>query len=282
MRGRLRFWNAAPDERTAVVNEFRFFAILGATALTDGELLLTTVLAEPGNEVARLVLADILRESDDAEDQARGRFLWGGVIAAGFRDDEFLEDRLYYTAQEEIAAVASAGYPAKWLASIGVSLVPVTTRDWGWDCTWDRVTVRIGSITGIFARGMLCELMLTLGEWYAVATAALLSWPIELVPITDAPGLSFSIEKQATGWSLVARLKVPGRRVPLAGSVVPSHMSASPILTEGPEEWQVEELFDNRSALVAGVSSSSAALVTALKNVAGDRWPSPPRKRRSS
>ena len=39
------------------------------------------------------------------------------------------------------------------------------------------MTVRIGASTGTFCRGLLTELGLTLGEWYALTVPALGYWP---------------------------------------------------------------------------------------------------------
>jgi hypothetical protein len=87
----------------------------------------------------------------DPDSQARGRFLWAGVTATKYRDQELIEDRLYYTATGEIAAVASAGHAARWVADLLSSDRPVTRGDWAWDNTFDRVTVRVCDPEG--ARG---------------------------------------------------------------------------------------------------------------------------------
>jgi len=246
--------------------------------MTDRNTLLATVLENPDDDTARLVLADLLRESEDAEEQARGRFLWGGITAAAYRDEELIDDRLFYTAQAELGAVASSGYPAHWLASLGIGPSPLTKRDWAWDNDRDHVTVRIGDARGVFARGMLSELTLTLGEWYAVAGDAVATWPVESVAIADVPGLVIAVEKTTSEWCLSARLRLPRRRPSTAGAVVPSGASAS-FPTNGPAEWRVERRFADRAALVGGIASASAELVVDLGEVAGDRWPPPPRRR---
>jgi len=156
-----------------------------SSSLTDHAILLATSLDNTTDDTVRLVLADLLRESDDPEGQARGRFLWGGVTAATFRDEQIIEDSLYYTAQGELVAVTTAGDPARWLNSLGIGPSPLLSKDWFWDCAYDRVTIRIGDVLGIFARGMLSELSLTLGEWYAVGSKAFTSWPLERVSITS-------------------------------------------------------------------------------------------------
>jgi uncharacterized protein (TIGR02996 family) len=234
------------------------------------------VLGNPGDDTARLVLADLLRESDDPHDRALGRFVWAGVTAAGFRDDRLLEDPLYYAAQREISAVASAGFLTGWVCSLGLGPYPPADRDWGWDSTFDRVTVRVGGATGVFTRGMLAELSLPLGDWYAVAPAALASWPLERASVTDVPGLTFSVDATDGEWRLSARLRVPGRRIPLVGGhVLPAAVASFATLTDGPGDWRVEEARPDRAALVAGITSVSASLVADLRDVAGDRWPPP-------
>ena len=247
--------------------------------VTDRDTLLRTVLIHPADDTARLVLADLLRESDDAEVQARGRFLWAGVIASRFRGEPVIDDPIYYSAQEEIATIATAGFPAQWLAELELCPRPLTAGDWAWDNTLDRVSVRVGAGVGTFTRGMLAELTLTLAEWYAVATTAVATWPIESASVADVPGLTFTIQPIGSGWRLSARLRVVGRRVSLLGGIVPAAVAPRAVLDESAADWRVEELFGDWSALVAGVAGASAALVADLREVAADRWPSPPRKR---
>jgi len=248
--------------------------------VTDREILVANALDSPTDDTIRLVLADLLRESDVPEEQARGRFLWGGVTAATFRNDEIIEDQLFNTAQGELVAVTTEGDPARWLGSLGLGPSPLLASDWFWDCTYDRVTVRIGDLLGIFTRGMLSELSLTLGEWYAIASKAFTSWPLERVSITDVPGLSFIIERNNAGWCLRGRLDVRGRRVPLTTCVVPLGVAPSSFLLDAPANWVVEEQFATRVELVDRIGAVSAQLVDDLRETAGDRWPSPPRKRR--
>ncbi|VTT98982.1 unnamed protein product [Gemmataceae bacterium] len=249
--------------------------------MTDPAVLWAACLADPTDDTARLVLADLLRESDDPDQQARGRFLWAGVTAARWsRDSDVIDDPLYYSAQRELAAVATAGHPAHWLGFLGVGPDPLTRTDWVWDATHDRVTVRIGDTTGTYARGMLAEVAVTLEQWLVMARPALAGWPVERVTVTDAPGLTFGVERIGREWRLEARLKLGGRRVPMSGaSVLPFGMSVSPVLADGPAEWWVEERFGDRATLVEGVVAASRVLVADLRQIAGDRWPSPPRKR---
>ena len=84
------------------------------TNVTNRDTLLATILNDPADDTARLVLADMLRESDDPDLQARGRFLWAGVTAHQFRDCDVIAEPLYYAPQHELAAMASGGYPARW------------------------------------------------------------------------------------------------------------------------------------------------------------------------
>ena len=247
--------------------------------MSDPSHLRAACLADPADDTARLVLADLLRESDDPDRQAKGRFLWAGVTAAGFRDADLIDDPLYYTAQAELGAVAASGAPARWLGLLGVGHDPLTRSDWAGDATHDRVTVRIGDTLGTYARGMLGELPATLEQWVAMARPALASWPVERVAVTDAPGLTFAVMRIGDRWRLEARLRLGGRRVPLYRHVVPSAVSNAPVLADGPAEWWVEERFADRAALVAGVVDASRVLVADLRQIAGDRWPDPPRKR---
>jgi uncharacterized protein (TIGR02996 family) len=205
------------------------------------------ILANPADDTARLVLADLLRESDDASDQARGRFLWAGVTASRFTDVDLIEDPLYYTAQQEIAAVSSAGYPAQWLLDLGVGSSPLEKKDWAWDCIHDRVTVRLAIFSGFFCRGMLSGLSIGLAEWYKLAQHLLGATPLEKIAIYDIPGLSFGIDQHESNWRLTASLKLPDQRIPLVGSgSIPSAMAPSPFLIETDSDWHVDELFPSR------------------------------------
>src|SRR5262249_46585307 len=146
----------------------------------------------------------------DPADVALGRFLWAGVTARGFAGDELIDDPLYYAALREITAVTAAGYPAAWVSALGLGPNPLTRRDWGWDSTLARVTVRVGDSAAVFTRGLLAELAVGLGEWYASAGAALASWPVGSVTVSDVPGLSFAAGPSGAGWKLAARLRLPG------------------------------------------------------------------------
>jgi uncharacterized protein (TIGR02996 family) len=56
--------------------------------VTDRETLPATILADPSDDTARLVL----RESEDPDERARGRFLWAGVTASRYRRQDVVED----------------------------------------------------------------------------------------------------------------------------------------------------------------------------------------------
>jgi hypothetical protein len=80
------------------------------------------------------------------------------------------------------------------------------------------------------------------------------------------------VDRMQSGWRVTGRLKVPRRRVPLGGSVIPSAYAPIPFLTE--------ELFSDRMTMVAAMASVSVRLAADLREVAGDRWPQPPRRGR--
>ncbi|MDB5312583.1 MAG: hypothetical protein JWO38_6785, partial [Gemmataceae bacterium] len=60
--------------------------------------------------------------------------------------------------------MCSTGSPAVWIAALELGPVPLTVRDWAWVNVADRVTVRVGSAAGVFVRGMLEEVAVTLHE----------------------------------------------------------------------------------------------------------------------
>ena len=250
--------------------------------MNDQSALLEMVLANPSDDTTRLVLADLLRESEDAEDQARGRFLWAGVTAARFRGVELIEDPIYYSAQQEMWVIASAGHPVRWLGKLGIGSEPLREGTWGWDSVHDRVTVRVDHASAVFTRGMLATVNLMLTEWYQVAALVLTGAPLETVAISDVPGLSFTFSQRRTGWTLSARLKVPSHRFPLSGGgPIPTSYSPSPVLVESDADWTVEENFSSRPALLGEARSVSESLVRDLREVAGTRWPRPPVSRQS-
>lgn len=249
--------------------------------MTESSALLDLILSNPSDDTVRLVLADLLRESGDAFEQARGRFLWAGVTASHFSADDLIEDPLYYTAQQEIDAVSSAGHPTRWLSELGLGSKPFGDRDWGWDCVHDRVTIRLGTVSSVFTRGMLSELSLELAEWCKLAQRILTSTPLETLTIIDIPGLSFAIGQDESEWLLKARLKLLAQRIPLMGSgSIPSAMAPSPFLIETAGDWHIEESFPSRAALVEGITARSTWLVDELKGAVGNRWPRKPPGRR--
>jgi uncharacterized protein (TIGR02996 family) len=244
--------------------------------LTDRAALLANVLSTPADDTARLVLADYLEENGE---DALGRFLRAGVVAARFRDEEFIDDPDYYAAIAEIAAVAKTGRPARWVAALGIGPHLLAPGDWAWDNTGDRVSVRVGQAIGTFTRGLLAKLEVTLGEWYAVASPALAAWPLERVRVSDVPGLSFDMARLVVGWRLTGRMRLPRRNVPLTGNAIPASISPGAVLTHAPADWAADQLFADRATLVAGIAKESVAIVADLMDAAGDRWPSPPRRR---
>jgi len=247
--------------------------------LNEATTLLDMVLANPADDTARLVLADLLRESDHPAERARGQFLWAGVTAARYRNDDLIEDRLFYTAHQEIDAVTTAGYPPRWLAELGIESQS-SPQDWAWDCTHDRVTVRVGAASSVFTRGMLSGLSIELAEWYKIAPRVLAATPLESIAIVDVPGLTFAIDQHHSEWRLTARLKAPPQRIPFMSGPIPTSYSPSPFLMETAADWGVEELFPTRAALVTLVTATSVSLVYELRETAGDRWPSPPHNRK--
>jgi uncharacterized protein (TIGR02996 family) len=248
--------------------------------VTDRETLFAAILSDPTDNTARLVLADMLRELDDPAERALGRFIWAGVTASHFSDDEVIDDPLYYAAQKEIAAVASMGLPAQWLADLGLGVRPLSRGDWLWDNTLDRVTVRIGDTSGGFTRGMLSNLTVPLAQWCTTAPAALELWPLAAGTISDIAGLTFTIGPTTEGWRLAAQLRLRRRRVPMtAGGVVPAAVSPQPFLIDEAGDVEVESLFPDRAALIAGVHTRSLELVTELRETVGDRWQGPTRRR---
>ena len=186
-----------------------------------------------------------------------------------------IDDPLYYTATGEIAAVASAGYPARWFADLGLGPRPLTKGDWLWDNTYDRVAVRIGDSVGTFTRGMLAELTVTLADWYAVASACAGGVAGERVVSGELRGMTFRIEPPGGGTAarVVAHRLADGPAPQPAGTPAQAARaagcgdlrhpdSAPPPLS--PMRFTARGEFPNRDALVRQARSVSETLVTEL------------------
>ncbi len=249
--------------------------------MNQKDALLETILTNPSDDTPRLILADLLRESDDPSERARGQFLWAGLTAARFRTAELIDDPAYYTAQREIGQVAAAGEPARWLAEWGIGSAALRTGDWAWDCVHDRVTVRLGGASGIFTGGMLTGLSVELSEWYRLATDVLSQAPLQTITITDIRGLTLAIDQQQSAWRISAQLKAPPQRIPLMSGPIPFSMAPNLALIADAGDWRVEETFSTRSQLIASINSTTFSLITDLRDAAGDRWPGPTRGRKS-
>ncbi len=239
--------------------------------------LLTAVLNGPADDTDRLVLADWLEEHGE---EHLGRFIRAGVAAARFSGADLIDDPDYYSALRVLSRIATAGHPAAWLAAVGLGTVPLGPGDWAWDNAADRVTVRIGASAGVFRRGLLSELDVSLARWSAVAAPVLSAWPIERVRASDVPGLSFEMTPVATGWRLTGRVKMPRRNVPLIRTAVPTAIAPGAVLTDSSAELVADQLFPDRPSLVAGAVRECEALVKELADAAGDRWPRSPQRRR--
>ncbi len=240
--------------------------------MSERSALLREILTNPGDDTARLVFADFLRECDGDADQARGRFLWAGVVASRFRGNELIEDREFYLAQGEIDAVASAGHPTSWLHEVGLA-ADSDDRKWAWDCMHDRVTVRIGGASGTFARGLLTEIGVPLRDWARVAARVLESSPLEVVSVSDVPGLKFVIEQRPDAWRVTARMKVPPQRIAFMTGPIPTSVSPTPFLVETDADWSADETFQTREEMAAEIVKTTQFLMEELREALGNRWP---------
>lgn len=241
--------------------------------MTDRDAILSAVLEHPADDTARLVLADFLREQSDPSDVALGRFLWAGVVASRYRDAGVIEEAEYYTALAELTAVAEQGWPARWLAALGMGPSAPTARDWAWDSTADRVTFRFGALGGEFERGMLTGLTLAFGEWMGSASRALAAWPLAWVVLPGTPGVTLRIAPPGPepGWRRTAEVRLRERRVPLAGGPVVAALSPFPALVEPAATLSAHQSFPDRAALVQ--QADAVELLVNLRDQAGDRWP---------
>lgn len=247
--------------------------------MDDRAALFANVLSDPGDDTARLVLADWLDEHGEG---TLARFLRAGLVAARFRDEPLIDDPAYFFALADLAEVTTAGAPAAWLADLGIGPVPLTTGDWVWDNTSDQVTVRVGAVSGVFARGLLAELMAPLSDWYALAPRAFAKWPLESGTVTDVPGLRIGIGPPAAGragWLLSATLTLTLTLTRRRRQALLQYQQATGVPFPVPPQWGAEREFPTRGALAERLAPASAELVDELRGAAGTLWPAPPRPR---
>lgn len=246
--------------------------------MTDRDALLAAIQLRPAEDVPRGAFADCIQE--DEPDLAD--FIRAGVVASRYRDADVIDAQEYYDAQRVIHRLCEGGCPARWVSGLGIGPAPLTTGGWMWDCTVDRVTVRIGNALGTFTRGMLTELTVTLGEWADAAGRAMAGWPLERVTVSESPGLRFEVSPPfplRPGWFVAGVLHVPQRRVRLVGGpVLDPGLAPYPMLVDPPEVWTAEAGFPDREGMVAGAAAASLRIADELRELAGDRWPTPPRR----
>jgi uncharacterized protein (TIGR02996 family) len=213
--------------------------------------LLTQILENPADDTARLVLADLLRESDDPADQARGRFLWAGLTAHNFLKQGQTDDPTYLCAVEELGALAGIGYPARWLAELGVGPRPLTKGDWKVRLTENLVEAHIGPYSAVFTRGMMSVLMIDLAEWYDSGEKVLAQWPLERVEINDVPGLGlgFLILRKGNTWEVAAGFR-------------PDLETAEP----DPDYWTLRNSYPDRTSMVRWLARDSMDRVYELND----------------
>jgi uncharacterized protein (TIGR02996 family) len=244
------------------------------TPLDERDALLANVLNVPSDDTARLVLADWLDEHGEGD---FGHFVRAGVVASRFDAAELIDDPDYYSAIQNLSDIATEGAPARWLSALGVGPAPLVPGDWVWDNTADRVTVRIGTVAGVFARGLLAELLVPLGVWYEVAPRALVSCPVHRASITDLPGLCFWIEPPTpdrAGWRLTAAVTVQPRRTRRRGIIRLVFGEGETELIP-PVRWAAERTFPNRSSLVSEIVPVSEMLYEEVRDAAAGQWPRP-------
>ena len=144
--------------------------------VNDHNAILAHVLDNPEDDTFRLVLADLLRESNDPDRQALGRFIWGGVTAAQYDYNVPIVDPLYLNALAELATVTADDFQARWVAGLGLGPSPFAPGDWESESAHDRAMVNGGSYAGVFTRGMCPVLFspfanpVTYGSWPAVSS----------------------------------------------------------------------------------------------------------------
>jgi uncharacterized protein (TIGR02996 family) len=227
------------------------------TTLTNPTALLATVLANPADDTSRLVLADMLRESDDPEEQTRGRFLWGAVTTTRYTAADSIPDEVFRTALNEVNSIIEEGYPARWLSKLGIGPRPLIRQDWRLKRKNDRYAISIGASEGVFTRGMLSELFLPLGEWYELGENALVQWPLERIQITDVPGLIFTIRKTGDDWELEAGFELENRGVQATDT--------------DPGLWVIRESYPDRESLTLWLTRESESLVHRLYEMVSDQ-----------
>ncbi len=247
--------------------------------MSDRESLHAACLAEPADDVARLVYADYLRGDAGTKYAADlGRFLWAGVTLAGYRAADVDRDGPFFDAERELNATA----PGVVLHQCH-ELFGWNRKLMGWDqsdttapdrCIVARILTgntgrkrhaRSASEYAIYERGMLCGLRMRLADWRACAVAVLRACPLERVEVIDVPGLTFRFmrETDPERWQLVGDLKLQA-----AGPLGTVHATGSKRIIE---PWSI----GSRSALIEYIYCAIDDTVELLRSEAGYRWPGP-------
>lgn len=261
----------------------------------DQRTMLRNCLEQPTADDARLVFADALRESGDAQLEVFGRFVWAGVTLARYRGHEPAEEGWFFDAIGERDATAKA--VCEWVSS-GLG--------WGeWPCGWDtdaecpdRVTYSLipqrngrGPARSryadhhrrqlVFERGMLHALRLPLAELLEHAESALHAWPVQRFEPLDIPGVTIYFEqvfdatrpgiKSHYGWAVSARQHIKATRGTLNG--VPVQFGATDIVTPifGLDHHDVTATV--RDGLVRRVRRAMGLQLIQLRTMSNDRWP---------
>lgn len=238
--------------------------------MTDRDALFANVLDAPADDTARLVLADWLEEHGE---EAFGRFVRAGVVASQFRGMELISDPEFYEALRTLSEVTTAGEPARWLGALGIGAEPGS--HWAWDNEADRVTVRIGTTSGVFTRGLLSELILPLQNWYGFAPQALAVWPLERAVITNVPGLTFWIDVPGEDnplWKLTAAFTVqpPHPRPRGVWRQLAAFFGAEGNPRPAPVgRWTAERTFPDRATLVSLARDVSPVLFDEVRQATG-------------
>lgn len=226
--------------------------------MTDAATFLAAILADPGDDLVRLVFADWLREQPDPGRVAAGRFLWAGVTAARYRGAPGpIEDDDYWLAVREMGEVERRAVPDA-LRAAGLRV------DDGWvsEAVADRVTVRYrDGQRAVFERGLVAGLRVGLGEWVAVADPVLARCPLGWVEVADVPGLTVRYEPGSDPgrWSCTVRLAPTGRPAPWGPA-------QSPVVERRAE-------YPDRAALVARSRADAWGMVYDVRREARGRWP---------
>ena len=263
--------------------------------MNDRAGLLSAILADPADDVARLSYADWLRERPHLFDQGHGRFIAAGLTLDRVREPEEPNEGVFFEALREQDETAPGVLAVQLRHLLGWQV-----GSWGWEnetAAPGRVTATLtaDAVAGetrhqralrrrrpeprpavTWERGCVAAARLPLRTWATRGEWVFAHCPIERVELTEVPGLVLTVVRDpvgARGWRMRGELNLARRVGPPPANVelVPAARYQRFVPSY---EGNPDGLTRDRAAV--NLWDWTDVLLTRLAEDAGDRWPGPP------